>query len=219
MARYSRVTASSIAGVNAELTKIETAISEMLDRDGTTPNQMEADVDLNGNDILNANQINGQSLTVDGTLTVGGSTITGATGVDATSGYDWTGQHTYTLVPTVNGSDVLTTDTLGSATLTINNQSGTTYVAVLADAGSVILMNNASANTFTVPTNAAVAYPVGTVLSVCQYGAGATTIVPDSGVTVNTEVGYQIITQYGFATLLKIATDEWLLSGSLQVSA
>jgi hypothetical protein len=219
MARYSRVTASSISGVNAELAKIETAISEMLDRDGTAPNQMEGDLDLNSNDILNAGAINGQTLTVDGTLSVGGSEITGAGDTDATADYNWTGQHTYTTTPTVNGNDVVTEATVNSTPITINTQTGTTYVSVLAAAGAVILMDNAAANTFTVPANASVAYPVGTIISVCQYGAGATSINQEGGVTVNTEVGYQIISQYGFATLLKIATDEWLLSGSLQASA
>lgn len=218
MSRYTKTDVYTIVGINGELAKIETAIASLLDREGSVPNQMESDVDLNSNDILNAGQINGQTLNVEGTLSVGGSEITGASGVDATSAYNWTGQHTYTLTPTVNGSNVVTEATVNSTPITINTQTGTTYVGQLSDAGAVILMNNAAANTFTVPTNATAAYPIGTILSVCQYGAGATTIGPDTGVTVNTEVGYQIISQYGFATLLKIGTDEWLLSGSLQAS-
>lgn len=49
---------------------------------------------------------------------------------------------------------------------------------VLADAGSLLLMNNASANHINVPANASVAFPIGTKLAVVQYGAGATSSVP-----------------------------------------
>ena len=61
--------------------------------------------------------------------------------------------------------------------LTINAQTGTTYTAVLADAtNTIITMDNASANTFYIPTDASVAFEVGTVLNIYMKGAGVTTI-------------------------------------------
>lgn len=44
----------STAALNANFDAIETALENTLSRDGTAPNQMEADLDLNGNDVLNA---------------------------------------------------------------------------------------------------------------------------------------------------------------------
>ena len=112
---------------------------------------------------------------------------------------------------------------LGGAprTVEINAQTGTTYTGVLGDDGKKITMSNASANTFTIPTNASVAYPVGTILSVTQLGAGITTIEGDTGVTLNGVVAGSgaINDQYSGVTLLKIATDTWIAEGNIETVA
>jgi hypothetical protein len=74
-------------------------------------------------------------------------------------------------------------------------------------------MNNASANTLTIPLNASVAYSIWTTLIVTQYGAGATTVEWDTGVTVNGVSAWSVVTadQYGTLALEKIWTDEWLV--------
>ena len=101
--------------------------------------------------------------------------------------------------------------------VSINAQTGTAYTLVLADAGKIVSMSNASANTLTIPTNAAVALPVGTVINVTQLGAGTTTIKGDTGVTVNgTSAGSEAISaQYKSASLVKHAADTWVVEGSL----
>lgn len=53
MARYTRQTVTSLAGINSELTKIQTALADTLSRKGDTPNQMEGTLDANSNRILN----------------------------------------------------------------------------------------------------------------------------------------------------------------------
>lgn len=53
MARYTKQSVSSIAGINSELTKIQTAISDSLSRKGDTPNQMEGTLDMNSNRVIN----------------------------------------------------------------------------------------------------------------------------------------------------------------------
>lgn len=100
--------------------------------------------------------------------------------------------------------------------LTVNAQTGTTYTLVLADAHKKVTMSNASANTLTIPTNASVALPVGTVVGVSMIGAGTTTVDGDTGVTVNgvSGGGATISAQYSGVTLTKIATDEWLMEGN-----
>lgn len=100
--------------------------------------------------------------------------------------------------------------------LTLNAQVGTTYTLVLADANTkLVTLSNAGAITLTVPTNVGVAFPVGTVISLLALGAGQVTVTPAGGVTLRATPGTKIRTQYSMASLVKIATDEWVLSGDI----
>ena len=101
-----------------------------------------------------------------------------------------------------------------------NAQTGSTYTLVLEDAGKYVEMNNASANTLTVPLNASVAFPIGTEITVIQTGAGATTISPAAGVTVNyysptTAATRTLKSQWTAASLIKRSTNTWVLIGNL----
>jgi hypothetical protein len=90
------------------------------------------------------------------------------------------------------------------------------YTLAVADAGKVIEMNVASANNLTIPVNSSVAIPVGSTIDIIQYGAGQTTIVPASGVTIRSKDGNRKLTgQYSGATLYKRGTDEWVVVGDL----
>jgi hypothetical protein len=115
-----------------------------------------------------------------------------------------------------------TLDLSGYAPLavTTNAQTGTTYTLVLADNGKYVEMNNASANTLTVPLNSSVPFPVGSQITVIQTGTGATTIDQDSGVTITyftaTSSGTKTLKgQWTAATLIKRATNTWVLIGNL----
>ena len=100
--------------------------------------------------------------------------------------------------------------------LQVNTQTGTTYTLVLADGGKLVEMNNASANTLTVPPNSSVAFPVGTQILVTQLGAGATTIVAGSGVTLRSKDSNLIVNgAYVGVTLINRATDDWYVLGDL----
>jgi hypothetical protein len=112
-------------------------------------------------------------------------------------------------------------DSKGPLNPSTNAQTGTTYTLVLSDASKYIEMNNASANALTVPPNSSVAFPIGTEITIIQTGAGATTITPGAGVTINyysnTSAATRIIkAQWSAATLIKRATDTWVLIGNLQ---
>lgn len=96
----------------------------------------------------------------------------------------------------------------------INPQTGTTYTLALADVNKVVEASNASAITVTVPPNSSVAFPVGSVLEVCQTGAGQVTVAPGSGVTLNSPAGaLKTRVQYSSAVLRKRATDTWIVQG------
>lgn len=98
----------------------------------------------------------------------------------------------------------------------INAQSGTTYTFVLADRSKLVTGSNGSATTFTVPTNASVAFPIGTRIDIAQVGAGALSIAAAGGVTINSFGGaLGCAGQYVGITLFKTATNTWLLMGNL----
>lgn len=105
----------------------------------------------------------------------------------------------------------------GATPVAINAQTGTTYTLVLGDAGKLVTLTNGSAITLTVPTNASVAYPTGTVIALAQLGAGLVTVEDASGVTINgTTPGDEDLTgQWATATLTKLATNTWLISGGV----
>jgi hypothetical protein len=74
---------------------------------------------------------------------------------------------------------------------------------------------SASAVNVTVPPNSSVAFPVGTVIELCQYGAGQITIVAGAGVTLRTASSLTTRVQYSGASLRKRATNEWVVGGDL----
>lgn len=106
-------------------------------------------------------------------------------------------------------------DAVATAMIAINAQTGTTYTAVLADDGKLVTCDNGSAITFTIPTNATVAFGIGTQINIMQLGAGQITIA-GAGVTFRSE-GSKLKTkgQYAVATCCKIATDTWVVVGNL----
>lgn len=106
-------------------------------------------------------------------------------------------------------------DAVATAMIAINAQTGTTYTAVLADDGKLVTCDNGSAITFTIPTNASVAFGIGTQINIMQLGAGQITI-SGAGVTFRSQ-GSKLKTngQYAVATCCKIATDTWVVVGNL----
>ena len=108
---------------------------------------------------------------------------------------------------------------VGSAeydSLTLNAQTGTTYTLVLADAHKLVTLSNASGITLTVPPNSSVAFETGDQVNLLQLGAGQVTVAAGSGVTLRSEGSkVKLAGQYALATLVKIASDEWVLVGNL----
>lgn len=89
---------------------------------------------------------------------------------------------------------------------------------ILTDDGRIVQMNLAGANNCIVPTNTAVAFPIGTQVTVVQIGAGQTSIVAASGVTINSSGGKLKLTgQYSAGTLIKTSTNVWLLIGDIDL--
>jgi hypothetical protein len=108
------------------------------------------------------------------------------------------------------------------AKLTINSQTAT-YTVVLADnKNTLVTMNVATANDFLIPTNASVAFPIGSVINVVQTGVGKTTIeAVSSGTTTisstgDTAAAPELRAQFSAASCVKVATDSWIILGDIE---
>lgn len=98
----------------------------------------------------------------------------------------------------------------------INTVSGTTHTLALTDKHKMNNFTSASDVTITVPTNASVAFPIGSRIVLRRGGAGAVTISGASGVTIESPDGkVGIAHQYGLVELDKIDTNTWALYGDL----
>jgi len=112
--------------------------------------------------------------------------------------------------------------TSASAALAFNAQTGTTYTFVLADADNkLVTASNASAQTYSIPTNATTAFPIGTQINLIQIGAGqvtvsaatpATTTIVSTGATAASP---KCRVQYSAMTLVKRDTDSWYAIGDI----
>jgi hypothetical protein len=109
-----------------------------------------------------------------------------------------------------------------STALALNAQTGTTYTFVLTDANNTLVTaSNASAQTYSIPTNANVAYPIGAQINIIAIGAGQVTInAVTSGTTTvlsngGTPAAPKLRVQYSSATCIKVATDTWYVIGDL----
>jgi len=101
-------------------------------------------------------------------------------------------------------------------TKTALNTQTASCTLVLLDAGKTLLMNSASANSVTIPPSSSVNFDLGTFIDVVQLGAGQTSFVAGSGVTIlNPFSALTLSEQYASARITKIATDTWLVSGNM----
>ena len=91
----------------------------------------------------------------------------------------------------------------------INDQTGTTYTLVAGDNGKVVVLDNASAVTVTVPSGLGAGFNC----SFVQKGAGQVSFTASSTTINNRQSHTKINAQYGVASLLAYATDTFVLAG------
>jgi hypothetical protein len=109
----------------------------------------------------------------------------------------------------------------GLTSFTVGTAQTADYTPVLNDQyQALVVMNKATAVNFTIPTNASVAYPVGTAITVLNIGVGACTIkAVTSGTTTVLSAGATAaqpsLAQYKSAVCIKTATDTWYVVGAI----
>ena len=124
-------------------------------------------------------------------------------------------------IPAITG-DILTAAMFnGLVTFTVNADQTSDYTAVIDDAYQVLVpMNKATAVAFKIPTDASVAFPVGTAITVLNKGAGTCTI---SAVTPGTTTvlssgavtASPTLAQYRTAVCVKTAANIWYVAGGV----
>jgi hypothetical protein len=123
---------------------------------------------------------------------------------------------------TLSNCTVDGTNGVGYLNIPQNSQSAA-YTLVLADAGKHILhpSTDANARTFTIPSNASVAYPIGTAVTFINMTSQVVTIAINTDTMylsttgdLSGSTGSRSLVQYGSATAIKITSTNWLISGS-----
>ena len=101
--------------------------------------------------------------------------------------------------------------------LTINAQTGTSYITVIGDQNAFITMTNAAASTLTIPPHSDVAYDVGCVIYVQQLGAGQLTLTSGAGVTFKSaDDAYKLCKQNSCAAVIQTIQDQWCIAGDVE---
>jgi hypothetical protein len=95
----------------------------------------------------------------------------------------------------------------------ISQKTASYELAATSEKDSVIEVLSGSATTVTIPAESSVNFPVGSTLDIIQTGAGQVTIAGASGVTVNSTPGLKLRAQWSSVTLLKRASDSWIVFG------
>jgi len=192
-----------------QIAKVTLQVNDTWTTDGT--------FDSNGNLKTVVGSVN-LATQVTGTLPV----ANGGTGVTTSTG---TGSVVLSTSPSLT-TPVLGTPTSGNlSNCTVDGtnkvgyigapQSTNTTVAA-SDAGKHIYFTGGSTATLTVNTNATTAIDIGTTILVVNNNSGNLTI-SGAGVTfqlANGATGNRTVATKGMATLLKVATDTWYVSGA-----
>jgi len=98
---------------------------------------------------------------------------------------------------------------------TIDQKTDSYTLSSLAERDTVIEISSTSATTLTIPAESTVNYPIGTTLDIVQTNTGQVTIAGAGGVTVNATPGLKLRARWSSVTLLKRASNSWLVYGDL----
>ena len=89
----------------------------------------------------------------------------------------------------------------------------------LTDAGKHYYSTSASNLALTIADNSVASWPVGTAISVVNRGTANITVAPAAGVSLylagNATSGNRTVTTYGMATMMNVAANIWMISGTV----
>lgn len=120
----------------------------------------------------------------------------------------------------VNGDNITFSGNILGGNVSVNAQTGTSYLVTSSDNGKIITLNNGAATTLTIPQTSTEALPKGFNISLVQLGTGEVTIAKQGSDNLYSEGNkLKLNSQYAQATIVKIvdgSPNTWVLSGSLK---
>jgi len=125
----------------------------------------------------------------------------------------------------IQGANISTTGNISGNTngytigyLDIPQVSASNTTLALTDAGKHYYSTSSGNFTLTVPNNTSVSFATGTAISIVVQSTGNVLVNAASGVTLymagNSTTANRVVSNYGMATLLKVATDTWFINGT-----
>ena len=192
-----------------------------------------------GVSVTSANIVsNNLILTLSNTSTINVGSVVGPTGANGANGTNGTNGVSITNANIVSGNLVLTfsnSSTLNVGSIVANNIDGfaigyrdvpqnftnTSFTLALTDAGKHILTQNSgsSTQTITIANNTTAAFQTGAAITIVVQSTGTVAVANGAGVTMylagnSTAKSTVTLNSYSMATLLKIGTDTWMVSGT-----
>lgn len=108
-------------------------------------------------------------------------------------------------------------DALGYRDVPQNPQSAA-YTLALADRGKHIYSENVAGQAIVIPPNSDAAFPIGSAVAVVNRGTNSITLTQGAGVTLRwagtSDTGDRTLAVNGLATVLKVGTNVWFVTGA-----
>ena len=130
-----------------------------------------------------------------------------------------------TVTGNIFGANISTTGNISGNTngfaigyLNIPQVAASNTTLALSDAGKHYYSTSAGNFTLTIPNNASASFATGTAISIVVQSAGNILVNAVSGVTLymagNSTAANRVVSNYGMATLMKVATNTWMINGT-----
>ena len=175
--------------------------------------------------IQGANLVTGGVLSVTGNANIGniGTGIVTATG--NITGANLVTGGLITATGNITGANISTAGNISGNTngfvigyLNIPQVAASNTTIGLTDAGKHYYSTSTGNFTLTVPNNTTTSFATGTAISIVVQSTGNVLVNAASGVTLymagNSTAANRVVSNYGMATIMKVATDTWMISGT-----